>query len=84
MPQTLMRLVCRQVLIFLLFALRDCIGDSCVVGDSRWGGAFGVTVDLVALSHCSVKIIKLEDIEVCPEKKKIFLSWHSWGILLDI
>ncbi len=42
---------------------RDTIGDSAVVGDVRWAGAFGVNVDLVARSHCSVEIIKLEDIQ---------------------
>ena len=43
---------------------RDSIGDSAVMGDTRWAGAFGVNVDLVARSHCSVEIIKLEDIQV--------------------
>ncbi len=40
-----------------------------MVGDTRWAGAFGVNVDLVARSHCSVEIIKLEDIQVW---------WRDW------
>jgi hypothetical protein len=36
-----------------------------VTGDARWGGAYGVSVDLVALSHCAVQIISLESIQVC-------------------
>ena len=40
------------------------MGDCCIAGDSRWGGAFGVSVDLVALSHCAVQIIKMEDLLV--------------------
>ena len=55
---------CCVLIILYLLCHRDCIGDSCVVGDSRWGGAFGVTVDLVSLSHCSVQIIQLEDVQV--------------------
>jgi hypothetical protein len=43
---------------------RDSIGDSCVAGDLRWGGSFGVNVDFVARSHCSVAYIKREHIEV--------------------
>ena len=43
---------------------RDCIGDCCVAGDLRWGGSFGVSVDLVALSHCAVQIITMEDLQV--------------------
>jgi hypothetical protein len=43
---------------------RDCVGDCCIAGDSRWGGAFGVSVDLVALSHCAVQIIQMEDLLV--------------------
>ena len=43
---------------------RDCIGDCCVAGDNRWGGTFGVSMDLVAISHCAVKVIQLDAIEV--------------------
>ena len=35
------------------------------MGDPRWAGSFGVNVDFVARSHCSVEMIMLEDIQVC-------------------
>ena len=41
------------------------MGGSAVVGDKRWTGTFGVNVDLVAKSHCSVELIRTEDILVC-------------------
>ena len=43
---------------------RDSIGDAAIAGDTRWAGAFGVNVDLVARSHCSVEMIMLEDMQV--------------------
>ncbi len=36
-----------------------------MVGDFRWAGAFGVSADFVALSHCSAEFIPLEAIQVC-------------------
>ncbi len=43
---------------------RDCIGDGSIVGDTRWAGTFGIQADFIAWTHCSVGIIKLEDIQV--------------------
>jgi hypothetical protein len=43
---------------------RDSIGDAAIAGDRRWAGAFGVNMDLVARSHCSVEMILLEDMQV--------------------
>ena len=40
------------------------MGGSTVVGDVRWTGNFGVNVDLVARTHCSVELIKTEKIMV--------------------
>jgi hypothetical protein len=40
------------------------MGASAVAGDPRWSGSFGVNVDFVARSHCSVEIITLDDIQV--------------------
>jgi hypothetical protein len=48
-----------------LLNLRDSIGASAIAGDLRWAGSFGVNVDFVARSHCSVEIILLEDMAVC-------------------
>ena len=56
--------VLRQISELCFLCCRDCVGDSCVVGDSRWVGTYGVSVDLVALSHCAVQVIKFEDIMV--------------------
>jgi hypothetical protein len=44
----------------------DSVGGNSVVGDERWTGSFGVNVDLVARSHCSVAIIAKQDILVMP------------------
>jgi hypothetical protein len=43
---------------------RDSVGDNCVVGDLRWTGSYGVNVDLVARSHCSLAFISTKDILV--------------------
>ena len=43
---------------------RDSVGGNAIVGDSRWTGSFGVNLDLVARSHCSVGIISTKDILV--------------------
>ncbi len=43
---------------------RDSIGDASIAGDLRWSGAFGVNVDMVARSHCSVEMILLDDLQV--------------------
>ena len=49
----------------LLVTHSDSVGGSTVVGDKRWTGTFGVNVDLVAKSHCSMELIRTEDILVC-------------------
>ncbi len=43
---------------------RDTIGSSSIVGDLRWGGAFGVDVDFVAQGHVAVEYITIRDVEV--------------------
>ena len=43
---------------------RHAIGASVVVGDLRWGGSFGVNVDFVARTHCSVELIPTKAIFV--------------------
>ncbi len=53
---------------------RDCIGDGSVVGDTRWAGSFGVQADFIARTHCSIGIIKLEDIQVSKETTFVFLG----------
>ena len=42
----------------------DTIGSSAIVGDLRWGGAFGVDIDFVARGHVAVEFISLADIQV--------------------
>jgi hypothetical protein len=56
--------------VFLFFFLqlslscRDCFGDCVLAGDLRWAGTFGVNLDFVARSHCSVEFISIEDMQV--------------------
>ncbi len=35
-----------------------------MLGDDRWAGTYGVSADYIALTHCSVEYIALEDILV--------------------
>ena len=46
------------------YHIRDSIGDCVLAGDKRWAGTFGVNVDFVARSHCSVAMIAVEDVQV--------------------
>ncbi len=62
--------------------VRDCIGDSSVVGDLRWSGSFGVTIDFVAQCHCSVEIIEIEDIKVCASERKAWVDEGQWQTAL--
>jgi hypothetical protein len=55
--------VCGYVALMCYY--RDCIGDSSLAGDQRWAGTFGVNLDFVARSHCSVEFISLENMQVC-------------------
>ncbi len=58
---------CVQCLMMAWLAMSsDSVGGNSVVGDERWTGSFGVNVDLVARSHCSVAIIAKQDILVMP------------------
>ena len=43
---------------------RDSVGGNVVVGDKRWTGLYGVNVDLIARTHCSVAFISTNDILV--------------------
>ena len=51
------------------------IGGTTVVNDLRWAGSYGVQADFIARSHCSVEIIKTEDIMVwcCISFKLLFV-----------
>jgi hypothetical protein len=40
------------------------MGDSSLAGDARWSGSYGVNLDYVARSHCSVEFISIDDIQV--------------------
>ncbi len=35
-----------------------------MAGDNRWAGAYGVAADFIAVTHCSVEFIPLEEILV--------------------
>ena len=52
--------------IIIQFSFSDSIGDNSIAGDKRWAGSFGVNVDFVARTHCSVEFISTEDITVEP------------------
>ncbi len=43
---------------------RDSFGGGTLVGDMRWAGAYGIQADFVAMSHCSIEMIKTTDIQV--------------------
>jgi hypothetical protein len=46
---------------------RDLIGDSAVIGDSRWGGSWGIQADFLARNRCCVVSIRLADLQVTHE-----------------
>ena len=48
----------------------DAIGGCTVANDTRWAGAYGVNVDFVARTHCSVEIVSYEDIHVCLQPSR--------------
>ncbi len=35
-----------------------------MLGDERWAGTYGVSADYIALTHCAVEFISLEEIQV--------------------
>ena len=57
---------------------RDSIGDGAITGDVRWSGSYGVNVDYIARSHCSVEVINIEDIRV--RNKNAGLEWGGVGL----
>ena len=52
-------------MLLLIIVCRDCLGDSSLAGDLRWAGTYGVNLDFVARSHCSVQFISIESMQVC-------------------
>ncbi len=38
--------------LMILCLLRDVIGDSALIGDTRWAGSFGVSGDFIARDNC--------------------------------
>jgi hypothetical protein len=44
---------------------RDALGDSALADDLRWAGTFGVNIDFVARTHCSIEFIPLKKMQVC-------------------
>jgi hypothetical protein len=49
-----------------MIAHRDLIGDSAVIGDSRWGGSWGIQADFLARTRCCVVSIRIADLQVTP------------------
>jgi hypothetical protein len=37
---------------------RDVFGDTSILGDHRWAGAYGIDADFIAGEHCSVARIR--------------------------
>ena len=59
------------------------MGDSSLAGDARWSGTYGVNLDYVARSHCSVEFISIEDIQVSPSVSTIQLIFFKLMICID-
>lgn len=43
---------------------RGSIGDNSILGDTRWGGLYGVDADFVAAENCKVCCVGSEDVQV--------------------
>ena len=52
-------------MLLLLSVCSDCLGDSSLAGDMRWAGTYGVNLDFVARSHCSIQFISIDAMQVC-------------------
>ncbi len=55
----------QQNIVRTFVSFRDTLGGGTVAGDLRWTGVYGVQADIVARTHCSVELIKTDDIKVC-------------------
>jgi hypothetical protein len=44
---------------------RDVFGDTAILGDRRWAGAYGIDADFIAGEHCSIARIHKTHIQVC-------------------
>lgn len=53
---------------------RDVIGDSAIIGDTRWAGTYGVKADFVATTHCSVAFVETEATQASSQCKIISSS----------
>jgi hypothetical protein len=53
---------------------RDSFGEpqGTVLGDTLWAGSYGVKVDVIARSHCPIKLIATEDLQVTSESQSFF------------
>ena len=52
----------------------DVFGDTAILGDRRWAGAYGVDADFVAGEHCSIARIRTKDIQVEISFLAVFLE----------
>ena len=50
------------------------IGGCTLANDMRWAGAFGISADFVAKSHCSVEIVADEDIKVPKDQHRLSIA----------
>uniref|UniRef100_A0A7S0M6N4 Cyclic nucleotide-binding domain-containing protein n=1 Tax=Cryptomonas curvata TaxID=233186 RepID=A0A7S0M6N4_9CRYP len=56
----------------------DSIGDNSVLGDNRWGGAYGVDLDFTASDNCSVIYLRTADIQAVLTKQRFSAIRTSW------
>ena len=45
-----------------------------MLGDERWAGIYGVSADYIALTHCAVEYISLDEIMVLVQERV------GWGV----
>jgi hypothetical protein len=48
----------------LTYCRRASMGDNSVLGDERWGGVYGIDIELVAEENCKICFIPAKDIQV--------------------
>lgn len=46
------------------FIFSDVFGDTTILGDNRWAGAYGIDADFIAGEQCCVARVRARDVEV--------------------
>ena len=60
---------------------RDVFGDTAILGDHRWAGAYGVDADFISSENCSIARIRTHHIQVCAADALYCIFLHVLRLL---